>query len=90
MSRNQSFIPNPGGSQGNLCVGGGTGRYLSQVGNSGFVGSFSISVDTSAIPQPTMTVPALPGETWNFQCWYRDQNPGNTSNFSRGYSVTFL
>ena len=90
VSRNQSFVPNPGGSQGNLCVGGGTGRYLSQVGNSGFVGSFSISVDTTAIPQPTMTVPALPGETWNFQCWYRDQNPGNTSNFSRGYSVTFL
>jgi choice-of-anchor B domain-containing protein len=89
VSRNQGFVANPGGSQGNLCVGSGTGRYLGQVGNSGFVGSFSISVDTTAIPQPSMSVPALPGETWNFQCWYRDQNPGNTSNFSRGYSVTF-
>ena len=89
VSRNQGFIPNPGGSQGNLCVGANTGRYLGQVGNSGFVGSFSISVDSTAMPQPTMTTPVLPGETWNFQCWYRDQNPGNTSNFSRGYSVTF-
>lgn len=89
VSRDQGFVANPGGSQGNLCVGSGTGRYLGQVGNSGFVGSFSISVDTTAIPQPSMSVPALPGETWNFQCWYRDQNPGNTSNFSRGYSVTF-
>ena len=89
VSRNQAFITNPGGSQGNLCVGSNAGRYLGQVGNSGFLGSFSITVDTGAIPQPTMTVPALPGETWNFQCWYRDQNPGNTSNFSRGYSVTF-
>jgi len=89
VSRNQGFIANPGGSQGNLCVGSGTGRYLGQVGNSGFVGSFSISVDTTAIPQPSMSVPAAPGETWNFQCWYRDQNPGNASNFSRGYSVTF-
>ena len=89
VSRNQGFVANPGGSQGNLCVGSGTGRYLGQVGNSGFVGSFSISVDTTAIPQPSMSVPALPGETWNCQCWYRDQNPGNTSNFSRGYSVTF-
>ncbi len=89
VSRNQGFVANPGGSQGNLCVGSGTGRYLGQVGNSGFVGSFSISVDTTAIPQPSMSVPALPGETWNFQCWYRDQNPGSASNFSRGYSVTF-
>ena len=89
VSRSQAFITNPGGSQGNLCVGSNAGRYLGQVGNSGLIGSFSITVDTSAIPQPTMTVPALPGETWNFQCWYRDQNPGITSNFSRGYSVTF-
>ncbi|MCP3916270.1 MAG: hypothetical protein GY711_12005 [bacterium] len=30
-----------------------------------------------------------PGETWNFQCWYRDNNPGPTSNFTDAVSVTF-
>jgi hypothetical protein len=31
----------------------------------------------------------LAGETWNFQAWYRDLNPTNTSNFTDGLSVTF-
>ncbi len=30
------------------------------------------------------------GDTWNFQCWYRDNNPVPTSNFTDAVSVTFL
>ncbi|MEM6671854.1 MAG: choice-of-anchor B family protein [Planctomycetota bacterium] len=89
VSASQGFLANPGGSQGNLCVGGNTGRYISQLGNSGFFGTISLVVDATAIPQPSGVATAAPGETWNFQCWYRDANPGVTSNFTRGYAVTF-
>jgi hypothetical protein len=27
--------------------------------------------------------------TWNFQRWYRDLNPGSTSNFTDALRVTF-
>jgi hypothetical protein len=48
-----------------------------------------VVVDVTAVPQPTGNTVVQPGETWNFQCWHRDTNPGATSNFSPGYSVTF-
>jgi hypothetical protein len=70
-------------------VGANTGRYLGQVGNSGATGEIRLIVDATAIPQPMSTVGTLPGDTWNFQCWHRDTNPTPTSNFTRGYSVTF-
>lgn len=89
VSAAQAFVPAAGGSQGNLCVGGNTGRYNSQVASSGAFGEVPLDVDTTAIQQPNGTVPALPGETWNFQCWHRDLNPTATSNFTRGFSVTF-
>ena len=90
VSRDQAFVMNPGGSQGNLCVGANTGRYISQLGNSGLSGSIPLTVDVMTIPQATGDVVALPGDTFNFQCWYRDTNPNGTSNMSRGYSVLFL
>ena len=89
VSSTQAFVTNVGGGQGNLCVGASTGRYLGQVGNSGTAGEIRLVVDASAIPQPTTNQAALPGDTWNFQCWHRDQNPSQTSNFTSGYSVTF-
>ena len=89
VSSAQAFVPGPGGSQGNLCVGANTGRYLGQIASSGAQGEIRVEVDAAAIPQPSGTVSTLPGDTWNFQCWYRDQNPGQTSNFTGGYSVTF-
>lgn len=85
----QGFLANPGGSQGNLCLGANTGRYLSQVGNSGASGSIRLVVDAQAIPRPMGVGSTLAGDTWNFQCWHRDANPGAASNFTTGYSVTY-
>ena len=31
----------------------------------------------------------MPGETWNFQLWFRDLNPGVTSNTTDGVTVMF-
>jgi hypothetical protein len=83
---------NPGGSQGNLCLGGSIGRYVGpgQIQQSGSTGTVSLAIDLAQHPTPTGLVGVLPGETWNFQCWYRDAVGGMaTSNFSDGYEVTF-
>ncbi|MCP3919278.1 MAG: PKD domain-containing protein [bacterium] len=90
-SPTQGFIPTPGGSVGNFCLGTGPmlGRYDDQVQNSGVVGTFLIAIDLTAVPiavQPG-TVAIQPGDTWNFQAWFRD---GGTSNFTNGVSVLFL
>ena len=61
-----------------------------QILNSSFFGSFSVGVDLTALPQPTGAVPAVVGETWNFQAWFRDGVGGQvTSNFTDGWSVTW-
>ncbi|MCP3915756.1 MAG: VCBS repeat-containing protein [bacterium] len=86
-SQTQDFVAGPGGSAGNLCVGGAIGRFNQQIVSSGASGTISIEVDLAAIPvSPPRAV--LPGETWNFQGWFRDA--GATSNFTDGLSITFL
>lgn len=92
-------IVNPGGSQGNLCLGGAIGRFVAQVGPVDALGVYRISTDPAAgthrfsltaLPQPTGSVPALAGETWHFQCWHRDAVGGvASSNFTDGVSLTF-
>ncbi|MEM6673446.1 MAG: hypothetical protein AAF726_11425 [Planctomycetota bacterium] len=88
-STQSGFVANPGGSSGNLCLQGAIGRFVGpgQVMNSGFDGTFSLTVDSSAFPTPTGTVSAVSGEAWYFQAWFRDFGP--TSNFSNGIQVTF-
>jgi FG-GAP repeat len=88
-SATQAFVNGPGGSQGNLCLGGSIGRFTDDIRSSGDLGQLYLEVDLGALP----TVPphaVLPGETWNFQAWFRDANPNLTSNFSDGLSITFL
>ena len=87
-SDTQAFVMNPGGSQGHLCVGGSVGRFIGQIQNSGAAGTISLDVDLTQIPQPTGPVVGMVGDTWNFQCWFRDANPTATSNFSNAIEVT--
>ena len=75
----------PPGSDGLLCLGGKIGRYRSNIRPGP---TFSMQIDLTSIPvNPTQAV--LPGETWNFQAWFRDKNPGNTSNFTDGIEIVF-
>lgn len=86
------FLPNPGGSQGNLCLSGAIGRFRdpNQILSSGPGGSFSLRIPLTQIPQGAGTVTAAAGETWNFQAWFRDVAGGMaTSNFSDGLQLTF-
>jgi hypothetical protein len=83
----QGFVPNPGGSAGNLCIGGAIGRHSAQVGNSGSSGSIVVGIDLTALPRPSGgPVAAQAGETWYFQGWFRDSA---TSNFTDGLAITF-
>jgi hypothetical protein len=73
----------PASSSGVLCLAGNIGRFNGQLiqGPTGV-----LPVDLSSIPvNPPRAV--QPGETWSFQCWYRD---GGTNNFTNGLAVTFL
>lgn len=88
-SLTQGFIVGPGGSQGNLCLGGAIGRFNNMIMNSGAGGTYSIVLDLNAVPQPSGPVAVMAGETFNFQAWFRDNNPSNTSNFTDGLSITF-
>jgi hypothetical protein len=91
-SQTQGFAMNPGGSFGNLCLGGAVGRYVGpgQIQNSGVAGAISLAVDLTQQPQPNGFVTVVAGDTWNFQAWYRDTVSGQVgSNFTNGLAITF-
>lgn len=91
-SRTQDLVPMAGGSAGNLCLGGAIGRFSApgQIQSVGPAGNLSLTVDVGAIPQPTAFVPALPGETWNFQTWFREPSAGPSStNYTDGLAIQF-
>lgn len=91
--RTQGFVPNPGGSAGNLCLGGVIGRFSlpSEIINSGATGDFSLPVDLTFVPEGPGRVAILPGDTWSFSCWFRDVVGGiPTSNFGDGYTISFM
>ncbi len=89
----QGFVANAGGSQGNLCLGGVIGRYVGPgfIKNSGATGGFNLAVNLQQTPAGGSFVAVLPGQTWNFQAWYRDIGSGGqpSSNFTDGRTVTF-
>ena len=85
----EDFVPLPGGSVGNLCLGAPIARFASQIQGSGAGGTLATPVDLSALPLQGGTA-AQVGETWHFQVWYRDAVLGQpTSNFTSGARVTF-
>jgi hypothetical protein len=87
-SRSETWMVQPGGSTGILCMGAPAGRFIQNVMNSGTSGTFSHQVDLSAMPMQPV-VPVLPGETWHFQIWFRDYHLQPTSNFTEALRITF-
>ncbi|MEM9382052.1 MAG: hypothetical protein AAGB93_19000, partial [Planctomycetota bacterium] len=83
------LTPQPGGSQGVLCLGGQIGRFVPQAFTTSPWGDGGHRVDLGAIPGPVGVRATAPGDTWVFQMWHRDANPGATSNFTRAVSITF-
>jgi len=93
-SMDQGFVANPGGSAGNLCMSGLIGRFTGpgQVKNAGLAGRFQLVLNLNQIPAGAVFAAVAPGDTWNFQAWFRDTGPGGSpsSNFTNATTVTFL
>ena len=91
-SKTPGFVTNPGGSTGNLCLGGNIGRYVGQIASSGPLGRIRTQIDLESMPQPAGAIPVVPGETWGFQLWHRDMDGAGmpTSNFTRMMFISFL
>lgn len=85
------FVVGPGGSDGNLCLGGAIGRLVGGVVfQSDALGRATVAVDLDHVPTPVGFVAVQPGETRYFQGWYRDLVPaGVTSNFTGAVGLTF-
>ena len=81
-SQEQKPMPPP--SQGTLCVGQPLvrGPVLLSCND----GSLRWRPRMGSLPQGVVF---QPGETWNFQGWFRDQNPNATSNTSDGLAILF-
>ncbi|MDF1838580.1 MAG: hypothetical protein P1V35_11990, partial [Planctomycetota bacterium] len=86
-SQTFGITPNPGGSQGTLCLGGAIGRFRQEVQPTGPTGTFSIPLDWQAIPSPTGPIVAMAGQTFHFQAYYRDLNPGQTTNLTNSLEI---
>jgi hypothetical protein len=88
----QGVVLNPGGSQGNLRIfGPSLGRHNrpGEVCYSGATGEFDVIIALTSFPSPLGPNKVQAGETWNFQVWYRDQNPSSTSHMTNAVSLTF-
>jgi hypothetical protein len=90
MSQSQASVPNFGGSQGTLCLGAPIVRLntpgTGQVSQTTAGGTRTHLLDFSNLPQ---AIVFQPGDTWNFQLWFRDVNPSVTSNTTNGVTVMF-
>lgn len=90
FSRTSGFTANPGGSGGNLCLGGAVGRGFAAASSFPDLNlNLTFVAFPSQLPQPTGPVAAQSGETWYFQAWYRDDQASGGSNFTNAVSVTF-
>ncbi len=86
MSLTQGFVPLFGGSAGNLHLAVPIVRFSGDILLSDAAGEVSFTPDLANLPQGTVF---QSGETWNFQMWFRDVDPGPTSNTSNGLAITF-
>ena len=86
MADTTGNVPNFGGSQGVLCLGSPIVRFSSSVLFASAAGEVYFAPDLGALPNDTLI---QPGERWNFQLWYRDVNPGQTSNTSNAVGIDF-
>lgn len=91
LSRDRGLIQNPGGSSGDLCLGGAIARFVApgQVVATSVDGVMELPIDLSALPMGAGTVAGAAGESFSFSAWFRDTVLGSaTSNFANGVTVT--
>ena len=91
-SRETILVANPGGSEGDLCIGSlALGRHVNDIRDSGPTSTASLALDLANVPTNLGCAAVIAGETWYWQEWYRDVDGGGaaTSNLSSAVGVTF-
>lgn len=86
MATRRDEIPFFRGSQGTLCLQMPILMFTPHVIPIDAAGVATIPVDFANLPPD---VSLLAGDVWNFQFWYRDFNPGSTTNTSNAIEVSF-
>lgn len=79
-------------SEGNLCLTGAIGRYNApgQILQADANGDFSLVLDLTRTPTPSVLVSVMAGQTWHYQAWHRDiVATGPASNFTNGVSIQY-
>lgn len=86
------FAANPGGTLGDLCLGGTVGRYVrpGEIRRTSPAGLASLLLELPATPSGPSLIAITQGQTWNFQAWHRDVVAGAAvSNLTDAIAVTF-
>ena len=93
-SQGLDFVAQPGNSAGNLCLGGAFSiqrhNRPGEIGLSDAQGLLGLELDLQNMPGPQVPFAIQAGQTWHFQCWYRDPGPLGVSNFTDAVTVDFL
>ncbi|MCP3915513.1 MAG: hypothetical protein GY711_08165 [bacterium] len=85
----------PATSCGTFCLDGGDpallGRFLQDLFTVPANGSASLAIDLTAIPTGGAPMALVPGDTWNFQAWHRDDSQfcAQANNFTDAVSIVF-
>ncbi|MEO0662618.1 MAG: hypothetical protein AAFZ87_13865, partial [Planctomycetota bacterium] len=89
-ARTGDTVPNPGGSDGTLCLGGPIARYVrpGEIRRASPVGLASLELDLTSTPSGVGTTAILAGDTWHFQAWHRDTTTAG-SNLTGATEVQF-
>lgn len=80
------------GAVGDLCLAGGIGRFLrvSRLIAADGSGAAEIPLDPTALAASQGYVPALAGDSWTFQAWFRDETPaGPAGHFTSAVTLQF-
>ncbi len=86
MARERAEVPFFRGSQGTLCLAMPVLKFTPHVMPIDGGGMVEIPVDYQNLPPG---IELLAGESWDFQLWYRDLNPGVVTNTSSAIEVLF-
>ena len=91
LNSQMSGMSTPAGSSGTLCLGGLLGRYNrpGEYGQISAQGQWDLRPDLANTPTALGVTVVQTGQSWHFQAWFRDLDPGPTSNFSDGLVVMF-
>ena len=86
MARERDEVPFFRGSLGTLCLEMPVLKFTPHVVPIDGAGMVEVPVEFGDLPPG---VDLLPGDVWNFQLWYRDLNPGMSTNTSNAVEVLF-